>query len=302
MTMARIPMTFRMMAMLLAVTFGAAFLLLGQQAPSEDSDWPWKAVTESKVFLNGAPAGKLSDLAPLAKRLGVVLDQGRRAGRIDRYDSPPVLIVADPNTTIGRISELTTSIEEGTGVPVLIGKSALDKSPSGSKPNPRLFVVTTENVDADKARRLANLSDTELESIGPSVSVISERSPDAIRNARTYESSIEIGSDGSYYVNERTGQIETRASTNVESRILNPILAASNTNRMMPAAPLKQRLLGRGELPAAVAKLVSAANAESQKVLLIASDKARYDSLLKILESIGPETGIVLLVRRIESR
>lgn len=300
--MARIPKPFRMLAALLAVTFGAAFLLLGQQAPSEESDWPWKAVTESKVFINGAPAGKLSDPAPLTKRLGVLFDQGRRAGRIDRYDNPPVLIVADPDTAIGRISELTSAVEEGTGAPVLVGRPALDKSPGGSKPNPRVFVVTTENVDTDKARRLANLTDTELESVGYYAAMLSQDDPEAVRVARTYESSIEIGSDGSYYVNERTAQLPSRPTTNVESRVMNPILASANTNRMPPSSPLRQRTLPRADLASAVAELVRNAKTESQKVLIIASEKARYEALLKILEIIDPETRVIVLVRRVQSR
>ena len=167
--MTRIPKAFRMLAIFLPVTLGTAFLLLGQQAPSEESDWPWKVVTEGQVFLNGAPAGKLSDPAPLAKRLGVLTAQGRRSGKIDQYDSPPVLIAADPDISIERISDLTLSVIEGTGEPIIVVPSALEKASGGGKPNPRAFVVSTENVDAAKAKRLTNLTDAEIEAVSAKI-------------------------------------------------------------------------------------------------------------------------------------
>ncbi|MBK7705687.1 MAG: hypothetical protein IPJ30_07860 [Acidobacteria bacterium] len=292
----RIPMPFQILLMLSVLTFGGAYLLLGQQAPSEESDWPWKVVTESKVFLNGAPVGKLSNLLPLTKKIGAVVGQGRRIGKFDQYEYPQVLIVADPDTSIARIAQLADSIVEATGEPILVKRSSLDNPSTGPKPNPLALVVTTENIDANKAKRLGNLPDSELGSVGHRVNIFRKNSPEELRLARTYESSIEIGSDGKYFLNEPTAKLEVRSSTNVGSRLL------TNTVQMPPVAPLKQRILPRAELPSAIAKLVSTANSESQEIFIIASEKARYDSLLQILEGIDTEARIVVMVRLIEAK
>ncbi len=297
----RVPMPVQILLMVAALTFGGAYLLLGQQAPSEESDWPWKVVTESKVFLNGAPVGKLGNLSPLSNKLGVQLEKNRRAAKTGNFVDQ-VMIVADPDTSIGRIGELNESIVEGTGEPILVRKSSLDKPTTNPKPSPFALIVATENVDMEKARRLASLPESELESVGHRVSFITGTNPGFLRFARTYESSIEIGSDGKYYLNEPTARLEGRSSSNVGSRILNPIPRASNSNLMPSVAPLKQKALTRAEFSSAVAKLVSTANSESQEIFIIASDKARYDSLLQILEGIPTDARIIVLIRQIESR
>lgn len=297
----RIPMPVQIILMVAGLTFGGVYLLLGQQAPSEESDWPWKVVTESKVFLNGAPVGKLGNLSPLSNKLGLQLEKNRRAAKAGNFVDQ-VMIVADPDTSIARIVELNESIVDGTGEPILVRKSSLDKPAAFPKPSPFVLVVTTENVDMEKAKRLASLPDSELESVGHRVSFFTEKNPGLLRFARTYESSIEIGSDGKYYLNERTAKVEGRSSSNVGSRILNPIPGASNSNLMPSVAPLKQRALSRAELSSAVADLVSTANSESQEIFIIASEKARYDSLLQILEGIPTDARIVVMIRQIESK
>lgn len=298
----QLPTSAKILLMISALTLGGAYLLLGQQAPSEESDWPWKVVTESKVFLNGAPVAKLSNLSPLTKKLGVQFDQARRAGKLDSYTEPPVMIVADIDTSIGKVADLSWSVIEGTGEPILVTKTMLESPSTGSKANPNAFIVTTENVDIEKAKRLTMLSDSEMSEIGNRISIVSEDNPDALRFARTYESSIEIGSDGRYFLNERTGKTANRASSNVEGRMSNPAFWAFNSNQALPAAPLKQTAVPRAELASAVAKLVNTAKTESQKILIIASEKARYESLLQVLSGIEKDASVILLVRKVQSR
>ncbi len=305
----RIPMPLQILMMVAILTVGGVYLLLGQQAPSEESDWPWKVVTESKVFLNGAPAGKLSDPSPMTKKLGLLLDQGRRTGKFDQYDSAPVLLVADPDTAVDRIERLTFAIIEGSGDAILVKGSSLDKSWNSPKPNPRAMIVATGNVDANKAKRLANLPDSEFGSVGNRVYFLDEKNPDTLRFARTYESSIEIGSDGKFYFNEQTGRREG-LTANLASRVANPMWEESNSNqpprgnvKLPPVAPLKQQALPRAELEAAVGKLVSSADATNPMIYIIASEKARYESILQIMDAIGnPEVMLVITVRRIVTK
>ena len=79
----RVPVPIQILAMIVALSLGGALVLFGQLTPSEESDWPWKVVTEADVFLNGAPAGSLSDLTPLGQKFGDLIKQGRRSGKFE---------------------------------------------------------------------------------------------------------------------------------------------------------------------------------------------------------------------------
>jgi len=293
----RVPMPIQILAMIVSLSLGGALVLFGQLTPSEESDWPWKVVTEADVFLNGAPAGSLSDLTVLEESFGALVKQGRRSGKWEDYETPQVLVVADPDISIGLMATIADVIETGSGEPILVSKRSLEKVSKGSKPNPRAIVVTTDNSDSEMIERSAYLKDTELYLSGHRVAFLSSYMYGDMPFARTYESSIEIGSDGSYYVNERTAQLEARESTNVEQRLM-----LSDDNRVAPVAPLRQRAVPRAELQAALAKLVSIAEKEGEKILIIASDKARYGSLLQVLDGLDSEERVVVLVRVVEIR
>lgn len=285
-------MPVQVFAMLAALSLGGALVLFGQLTPSEESDWPWRIVTEADVSLNGAPAGSLSDPAPLEEKLSALIKQGRRSGKIEEYDTPKVLIVAEPNVSIAGILSIVNSVRKVDGEPIFVGKSSLEKLSKSAKRNPSAIVVATENADPGMVERSAFLSESEINSYGHRAAFLVGAFADEMQFARTYESSIEIGSDGSYYVNERTAGLELRDSSNVETR-----LSMTDSNRLPPVAPLKQRRVPSGELSSAVSGLVKKAEEESQKIFIIASEKARYESLLKVLEEISPEADVIVMLR-----
>ncbi len=279
-------------------------MLLGQQAPSEDADWPWKVVTESKVFLNGQPAGKLSSLVPLADKINRVRFTGLQKHLIDEYTNPTVLLVPSPMISISRLAQLSEAITVGTGKAILVSKAALDKGTAEPSINPMAMVVTTDNVDMAKTRRLANLKDADLESAGNHVTFMNEGRPELLRYARTYNTSIEISSDGKYYFNEQTAA-NPRTSVNLSSRMLDPggNISANANFTLPPVFPLKQRALSRAELKAAIAKLLSADGSGGGSMIgIIASEKAPYESLLQLIEALdNPEVNLIITVRSINT-
>jgi hypothetical protein len=153
------------------------------------------------------------------------------------------------------------------------------------------------------------LPESELGSVGHRVYFVDEKNPDTLRLVRTYESSIEIGSDGKFYFNEQTGRRDGPLA-NLASRVANPITGGFNSNqpptgntKLPPVAPLKQRALLSAELQAAVAELVSLADADNPMIYIIASEKARYEGILQILEAIeNPKVMLVITIRQIATR
>jgi hypothetical protein len=298
----------KILLLALTLTISGAYLLRGQQAPSEEADWPWKAVTESLTFLNGAPVGRLGNTAPLVKKLGLNLDQARRAGKLDQYNEAPVFLALDPNLAILRIDQLAFAIIEGTGDPVFVRRSSLERAPEQPKPNPRAFIVSSENVDEGMIRNLANKSDEELSAAGNRIYFTDDGNDDRIRFARTYESSIEIGSDGKFYLNRRTGTRKAPGA-NLASRIANPMWETFNSNQpprgnvqLPPAMPLKQQQLSTDELGSVVSELAGA-DPDDPSIFVIASEKARYQRILDIMEAVNnPNVTIVLTIRRVAQR
>ncbi len=301
----RLPVRLQILVMFSLLTVAGAYLLLGQQTPSEESDWPWKAVTESKVFLNGQPAGKLSSLVPLADKINRVRVMGLQKHLIDQYTNPPVLLVPSPMISISRLAQLSEAITVGTGDTILVSKAALNNGSPEPSVNPMAIVVTTENVDMAKAKRLANLKDADVAAAGNHVIFMNEGRPELLRYARTYNTSIEISSDGKYYFNEQTAA-NPRNNVNLSSRMLDPggNVSANANFTLPPVFPVKQRPLSRAELKAAIAKLLSADGSGGGSMIgIIASEKAPYESLLQIIEALGdPAVNLVITVRGVEIR
>ncbi len=298
-------MSFQILIMFSMLAIAGSYLLIGQQAPSEEADWPWKVVTESKVFLNGEPAGKLGSLAPLGAKINRVRLAGVQKRLIDEYKIPLVLLVPSPAISISRLTELSDAITEGTGETILVSKAALNRGTVEPKTNPLAMVVTTENMDANKARRLANLKDADVELAGNHVSFMTEGRPEVLRYARTYNNSIEIGSDGKYYFNEQTAA-NPRSNVNLSSRMLNPggnmmASAANFMAPMPPVSPLKQRPLSRAELKSAIGKLINSDGSGGGSMIgIIASEKAPCESLLQLIEALdNTQVTIIVTVRSI---
>lgn len=295
----RLPVRLQILVMFSLLTVTGVYLLLGQQPQSEESDWPWKVVTESNVFLNGQPAGKLSSLVPLEDKINKVRLAGSQKRLIDAYTIPTVLLVPSPMISISRLAQLSEAITVGTGDAVLVSKAALDKGTTELSPNPMAMVVTTENVDMTKARRLANLKGDDVAFAGNHVIFMNEGRPELLRYARTYNTSIEISSDGKYFFNEQTAA-NPHKNANLSSRMLDP---GGNANvtifTLPPVSPLKQRALPRAELKTAVGKLLSADGSGGGSMIgIIASEKAPYESLLQLIDALdNPEVNLIITVR-----
>lgn len=297
----RIPA--QLLVMFLVLAAGGAYLLFGQQIASEQSDWPWKMVTESKVFLNGEPVGKLSDPSPIKDKINRVRVQGMQKGLIGEFDMPNVLVVADRRICFAKLADLIFSIQEGTGNVVLVSNSSLDRVPAGQKPNPLALIATTEGVDPNKARSLAGLSNAEVASAGNEVFLGIEGDPLIIRAARTYANSIEISSDGRFYFNEQTGSRESIANgivsnaNAVSTQMILANYARSSSNATLPPLPLKQRPIARPEIKAAVAAAIGEQTVDPM-INVIISEKAPYDCVLQLMDAIGdPKVKISFTIR-----
>ena len=301
----RIPMPLQILMMFSMLAVAGTYLLLGQQAPSEEADWPWKVLSESKVFLNGEPAGKLGSLAPLSGKIDKIRLAGVQKHLIDEYKLPRVLLVPSPMISIARLAQLSDAITEGTGETILVSRAALNKGTVEPKPNPMAMVVTTENVDAAKAKRLGNLKDADLDLAGNYVIFMSEDRRDMLRYGRTYYNTIEIGSDGKYYFNEQTAA-DPLTSVNISSRMVDPRanMMANAANFALPISPLKQRPLSKAELKAAIGKLINSEGSGGGSMIgIIASEKASCESLLQLIDALdNPQVIINVTVRSIEQR
>ncbi len=288
-------MPVQIVLMFLTLVAGGAYFLIGQQTvspiPSEEADWPWRVVTEGKLFLNGAPAGELNNYKPISTKMRNFIDLLYKKRTIGEFERPSVFIVADPMISVGRVAELYTWAQESNGGPFLITNKTLSGLGEGGKPNPQAMVVTTENVDPGVITKLSKQKPGDVETAAPHLYMTLEPTSAAtIRIGRTYKTSIEISSDGRIYLNEKNGVY--KAPVNINPNFNAPL---------PPSVPLKQRLIGRADLSAAAAGAVDSSEKGHKILNIIVSEKAAYQSLLTVIESItDPDVEFSIMIRQLD--
>lgn len=274
------------MALITALMVGSACeTLSGTKWPaaSEGADTkPAATVKTGKLTLNTEQTGTLEDPKPLITKLERIIKMREGEG-IFRKDTnelmKDVYIVADPNISIGMIAKFG---ETGGDLWFPRGKTLPD-SAQPPKPNPLMLVLKTENSPGDWFPA-GLLSAEDLAKLACLVQFESFKERMELAIFRTFHNSIEIASDGNFFLN---------------TALKKELIDAEN---LKP----DQRAVSESELASVLSKLhekrtsASVYDREQETLTIIASENAPYSSLLKLLAAIDkPNVGVRVRIRPI---
>lgn len=282
-----------LLLLLVLAALGCKYLSPAQKLESESAtENPNRTITDSPIFLNNEDFGTIADLnkkeqGPLGidltkRKLSEVLadiikERESNGIFIEGTNVVPtnVYIIADPELAVGPLAELHIAIDENAGDVYIPKKNLPKRKGEPQKPDPFTLEVRTEKAGFGKIpdHHQPMYDPDHLYTYKTSFEFV--KSADSLLSYRAWTGSVELSADERYFVNDAQGEAADKGPKYTE---------------------VKQRPIEPAALAGELAKIVSPVNKE---ILIIASEKASYASLLKIFEA-APDTGVKLriLVRR----
>ncbi len=277
---------------LLITVLGCNNLSSGEDLGSETTTAnPNRTVTDSPVFLNRESFGTIADLGKSTKTPSDIVAGERSLSRtlaeiiktresegvyFEGTNSVPtgVYLFADPQLALGSIAQLYMTIDEVVGDVYIPRKLAPQPAPEPRKPDPFMLIVHTEpDISISLLKDLRSLDADHNLSYNTSFGFV--ESPESLLSYRAWTGSMEISADESYFINDAQGQEADRGPKNTR---------------------VKQRPIDISSIKDELARIIEPVNNE---VLIIASDKASYASLLRIFDvSENLKVKFTILVRR----
>jgi len=284
---------FPLISLLLLIVLGCKYLSPAQKLESEaTTENPKRTISDSLVFLNSGSVGKISDLkrakrdvidlatndSTVADVLSDVIKEREKNGVFmegTNVTPSSVYLIANPELAIGPLAELYIAIDENAGDVYIRRKNAPRNDGRPQKPNPFTLEVRTVALVFGGAPEHDWPIYDPRHRFTYSTSFEFVKTPDSLLSSRAWVSSVELSADERYFVNDKQGPEADEGPKYTQ---------------------VKQRPIEPAALTSELAKIVEPIN---KYILIIASEKASYASLLKIFEAApGGSVKLQVLVRR----
>lgn len=271
---------FSFLLLVLSVIYsGCSLTGTEQKLPSETADSNRaQPVVNYTLTLNHEPTGNLADLTPLKQRISHEMRM-REWNGVFKVGSNEientVYLVADPKTSVGKIADVVLSMN-ANGARTYIPKSSSERVelPANYRPNPLIIWVTVGDV---RSFRLPPIffrdmyGDPQRYSFAPNIRFAADEFE--LKTFRFTGKSFDISADDKYFINE----------PEVSCPELDP-----------DYSDLKQRAV----MPEYLAS-ESPTSCDGSSILIIASERASYASLLKVFEAVEEnDLPVTIVVRR----
>jgi len=292
---------FPIILVLLIAAIGCKYLSPAQKLESEAAtENPNRTITDSPVFLNNEPVGTIAglnrktglnskkerdpiEIALSDRTVGEVLaeikkERERSGIFIEGTNVVPinVYLIASPELAVGPFAELYIAIDKNAGAVYIPKRSPPKRGGEPQRPDPLTLIVRTDPFVPmgrppydqpmhDPDHRFNYKTSFELGNTGDG-SLLSDRA---------WRGSVEISADERYFINDKQGAEADKGPKNTH---------------------VKQRPI---ETTALSDELVNIIEPVNKEILIIASEKASYGSLLKVFEAAERlDAGLRVLVRR----
>lgn len=270
---------FPILVVLLFAALGCKYLSPGQKLESETAMAnPKRTLTDSPVFLNSEPVGTIADLKrkktgdlveialserPLSEKLAEITKQRENEGvLIEGTNIAPtnVRLIASPELAVGPLAELYIAIDENSGEVYIPRRNAPAGPIEPQRPDPFTLEVQTEQPTSMSEPYYRPSHDPKYK-YNYNTSFEFAKTLESLLSYRAWSGSVELSADERYFVNDAQDP---------------------EADEGPKYTRIKQRAIEGAHLKDELARIVEPVNSE---ILIITSEKASYESLLKIFEA-----------------